>query len=388
MRVTSGIAAAAALAAGASAQNYLGFNSGSTLTDHSAKFKKDWVQEFTTAQNLENAPGKFNAVRLYTNIQAYSKDDPIEAFDAAIETNTSILLGVWASGVTNIDLELSALANGVKKHGSKLTDLIIGISIGSEDLYRDSVTGMKNKAGLGNGPNEIVGFINDYRKKFADTPLASVPVGHVDTWDSWVNGTNKVVVDAVDFVGVDEYPYYENGKGNDIKNSGQLFDKAFDAVKGAIGDKPLWMTETGWPYIGEKWDQAVPSIDNAQYYWQEVGCRRLFNKVPTFWYTLRDSNPDNEMKFAITKNLSPKPMFDLTCPTTFQTPEPSTSGTPEKGPSSTGASVPSGTGSPSGTGTNSSPSATGSGSAAPFGKSVSYAAAAIPAGIYLAAALL
>ena len=124
------------------------------FADHSAKFKKDWVQEFTTAQNLETAPGKFNAVRLYTNIQSYTDGEPIEAFDAAIETNTYILLGVWASGVTNITGELNALEKGIKKHGSKLTDLVIGMSIGSEDLYRVSVTGIKNKSGVGNGPVE------------------------------------------------------------------------------------------------------------------------------------------------------------------------------------------------------------------------------------------
>lgn len=396
MRAASSFAAAAAvLAAGASAAspNYLGFNSGSTLPDRSAKFKKDWVQEFTTAQNLENAPGKFNAVRLYTNIQAYSESsEPIEAFEAAIETNTSILLGVWASGVKNIDAELLALENGIKKHGSKLTDLVIGISIGSEDLYRVSETGIKNKAGTGTGPNELVSFINDFKTKFANTPLAKIPVGHVDTWDAWVNGTNKAVVDAVDFVGVDEYPYYENGKGNDIKNSGQLFDRAFNAVKAAIGDKELWMTETGWPYIGEKWDQAVPSVENAQYFWQEVGCRKLFNKVPTFWYTLRDSNPDNTMKFAITKNLNPKPMFDLTCPTTFQTPEATESSGGDKPASSTGTSTStptgdagsgSGSGAGAGTGTGTGSAANPTRTSGASFKTFSLATAAIPVVAYL-----
>ncbi|KAK0637444.1 glycoside hydrolase superfamily [Bombardia bombarda] len=312
MRTTSTIAAAAGvLAAGASAQNYLGFNSGATLADRSAKFKADFKAEFTTAQGLENAPGTFNAVRLYTNIQAYSTDDPIQAFEAAMETNTSILLGVWASGTTDISNELSALNKAVTKYGTKFTDLVIGMSIGSEDLYRVSVTGIKNKSGVGNSPSAIVGFIGDFKKAFANTALAKTPIGHVDTWDAWTNGTNKPVIDAVDWVGVDEYPYYESGKGNGIKNSGVLFDRAYDATVAAVGGKPVWVTETGWPSTGQDWDLAVASVDNAKYYWQEIGCRKLFNKVPTFWYNLRDSNPDNEMKFAITSNLATKPLFDL-----------------------------------------------------------------------------
>jgi len=337
MRTTAAFAAASVLVAGASAENYLGFNSGSTFADHSAKFKKDFKAEFETAQNLKNAPGSFNAVRLYTNIQAYSKDDPIEAFEAAIETNTKLLLGIWTSGTKDISNDFNALKKAVTKYGTKFTDLVIGMSIGSEDLYRVSETGIINKAGIGAGPQEIVSFINDYKKAFADSPLGKVPIGHVDTWDVWVNATNKPVMDAIDWIGVDEYPYYENGKGNRIKNSGYLFDRAFDAVVGAAGGKPVWVTETGWPTSGPAWDEAVPSPENAKYYWNEIGCRKLFGKVPTFWYNIRDSNPDNKMKFAITSDLNPNPLFDLTCPTTFDPP----TTTASAGASNTGATGPS-----------------------------------------------
>lgn len=355
MRPTTALVAAGALISGASAENYLGFNSGATLADRSAKFKADFKKEFVTAQGLEKAPGTFNSVRLYTNIQAYSETDPIEAFEAAIETDTKILLGIWTSGTDSIEKELSALKKAISKHGKKFTDLVIGMSIGSEDLYRVSETGIKNKSGVGATPNDLIKFIGDYKKAVANTALSKVPIGHVDTWDAWTNGTNKVVVDALDWVGVDEYPYYETGKGNSIKNAGKLFDRAFDAVAGTVGNKPIWVTETGWPYVGETWDEAVPSVDNAKKYWQEIGCRKLFNKVPTFWYNLRDSNPDNEMKFAITKDLSTKPLFDLTCPTKFDTPdaeESSTSGSATATGTPTGVSTPgsSATDGPTGTG--------------------------------------
>jgi glucan endo-1,3-beta-D-glucosidase len=321
MRVSkTAVAASSLVAVAAASENYLGFNSGALKDDNSAKFKADWVQEFTTAQNLVNAPGTFNAVRLYTNIQSYSTDTYIEAFDAAVETKTKVLLGIWTSGTSSIDNELNALQSALDKHGSDLADLIIGISIGSEDLYRNSVTGVTNKSGVGANPDVIVNFINTYKTKFGSSLIKDAPIGHVDTWDAWTNSSNNAVLDAVDWIGVDEYPYYETGKGNAIDNSGTLFDTAYDKTIAAAGGKPVWVTETGWPVTGETWDQAVPSAENAQYYWQEVGCRRLFNKTPTFWYNLRDSNSANEMKFAITNNLSTTPYFDLTCPTTFKTP--------------------------------------------------------------------
>lgn len=314
MRFTSTLAASAILAvASAADSNFLGFNSGATKADRSAKFKSDFKAEFDTANNLKGAPGKFNSVRLYTNIQAYSEDDPIEAFDAAVETKTNLLLGVWASGTDSIEKELTALKKGIEKHGSKLTDLVIGITIGSEDLYRVSETGIKNKSGPGNSPDAILKFIDDFRKGFKDSALSKIPVGHADTWDAWGNSTNKPVIDAVDFIAVHEYPYYETGKGNHIDNAAKLFDRAYKSTIGAAGGKPVWVTETGWPYVGPDWDEAEANVENAKKYWQEVGCKKLFNKTPTFWYTLRDSNPENKMKFAVTENLSTDPIFDLSC---------------------------------------------------------------------------
>ncbi|CCF47100.1 hypothetical protein CH063_15623, partial [Colletotrichum higginsianum] len=61
MKASLSLAALTALAATAEAQNWLGFNSGATKTDRSAKFKADFEAEFKTAQNLEGAPGDFNA---------------------------------------------------------------------------------------------------------------------------------------------------------------------------------------------------------------------------------------------------------------------------------------------------------------------------------------
>ncbi|KAH6604420.1 gpi-anchored cell wall beta-1 [Trichoderma cornu-damae] len=320
MKLSTTIATGAALAAGVSAgqTNYLGFNSGNTLPDESAKFEKDFLAEFSTAQKLAGAPGTFNAVRLYTNIQAYSTNTPIEAFSAAIQTKTYLLLGIWTSGTSNIDNELAALSKAVDQYGKPFTDLVIGISIGSEDLYRDSATGRTNKAGVGNGPDEILGFINAYKKQFAKTALATVPVGHVDTWDAWINSTNKEVLDAVDWIGVDEYPFYETGKGNAIGNAGKLFDQAYQTAVGVANGKPVWVTETGWPLTGPSWDEAIPSVANAKSYWDEIGCKRLFNKVPTFWYNLRDSNPANQVKFGISQSLSSTPSFNLTCPSTSE----------------------------------------------------------------------
>jgi glucan endo-1,3-beta-D-glucosidase len=315
MRSSAVLAVAAAFIGSAVAQGQfvLGFNSGATDDAGKAKTQTDFEKEFTTAKTMQGAPGNFTAIRLYSNVQAGTQNTPIAAFPAAISTNTKLLLGIWASGADNVDGELNALSAAVKQYGNKLTDLVIGISVGSEDLYRVSADGIKAKAGVGNSAENIVKFIKDTRSKLANTPLAKIPLTHVDTWTAWVNTSNKAVIDNIDFVSVNVFPFYQSNMDNKIANAGSLMSSALSAVEGVAKGKDVWITETGWAYKGPNYGAAESTVNNAGTYWKEVGCA-LFGKKNVFWYTLRDANPANEVKFAISDNLSTKARFDLSCP--------------------------------------------------------------------------
>lgn len=137
-------------------------------------------------------------------IQAGTTNTPTQAIQAAINTKTSLLLGLWGSGgQTAIDNEIAALKSAVAQFGSAFTDLIVGISVGSEDLYRISPTGIENMSGIGAGPDVISNYISQVRSAIAGTAASSKPVGHVDTWTAWVNGSNNAVISASDFIGMD-----------------------------------------------------------------------------------------------------------------------------------------------------------------------------------------
>jgi len=338
MRFATALAVAAATIGGALAQNTftLGFNSGASDDKGNAKSQADFEKEFRTAQNLEGAPGNFTAIRLYSNIQWQTTDTPIAAFPAAIATNSKLLLGIWASGTDNIDSELKALNTAVEKYGTKLTDLIIGLSVGSEDLYRVSEPGIRNKAGVGNSAEMIVKFIKAARQRLANTPLKNVKITHVDTWTAWVNTSNKAVIDEVDFLAVNAFPFYESERNNNIDNAGQLLSSSISATEGVAGGKDVWITETGWAYSGPDFGSAKSTVDNAATYWKDVGCA-LFGKRNVFWYTLRDANPANKVKFAISDNLSTKPRFDISCPKKkdLPSPQPINNGTSTGGNNST-----------------------------------------------------
>ena len=165
--------------------------------------EQQYQNDFTTAQNLVGATG-FTSARIYTMIQAGTTNTPTEAIQAAINTKTSLLLGLWGSGgQTGIDNEIAALKSALGQYGSAFTDLIVGISVGSEDLYRISPTGVENMSGVGAGPDEISSYISQVKGAITETGASSKPVGHVDTWTAWVNGSNDAVISSSDFIGMD-----------------------------------------------------------------------------------------------------------------------------------------------------------------------------------------
>ncbi|KAH8648947.1 GPI-anchored cell wall beta-1,3-endoglucanase EglC [Tricladium varicosporioides] len=303
------------LSVAAAQQNkiYQGFNTGAALDGTKPKTQADFEAEFTAAQALHYSPGVFNSARLYTNVQFGTSNTPIAAFQAAINTNTSLLLGIWCSGTTSIDNELKALTTAITQYGSKFTNLVLGISVGSEDLYRLSESGIANKAGIGAGPTAITTFIKSVRATLSNTPLSSIPIGHVDSWSAWANTSNSAVVEASDFLGMDLYPYYEKNLGNDISNATAIFEDLHKQTLSASSGKPVWITETGWPVSGSASGKAVPSVENARAYWGAVACKYV-GRVNVWWYTLRDADSAIQEKFAISKSLSADTSFNLTCP--------------------------------------------------------------------------
>ncbi|KAG2420461.1 hypothetical protein HFD88_000073 [Aspergillus terreus] len=311
MQLTQLLALALSLATSEAA--YKGFNYGNKKPDGSSKYQADFASEFETAQNLVGASG-FTSARLYTMIQAGTANDPISAIPAAIAQNTSLLLGLWASG-NNMDNELTALKAAISQYGEDFSKLVVGISVGSEDLYRNSVLGQKVNAGVGVDPHVLASYIEEVRSTISGTALSGAPIGHVDTWNDWVNGSNAAVIDAVDWVGFDGYPYFQNTMANSIDDAKALFNEAVAKTKSAAGNKEVWITETGWPVSGKTENLAVASIPNAKRFWDEVGCP-LFDNTNTWWYTLQDASGasvPNPSFGIVGSTLTTQPLFDLSC---------------------------------------------------------------------------
>jgi glucan endo-1,3-beta-D-glucosidase len=272
--------------------------------------------------------------------QGGTTNSPIAAIQAAINTKTSLLLGVWASaGQSQITNEIAALQAAISQYGTAFTSLVIGLSVGSEDLYRISPIGLTSPgAAPGADPSTLLNYISQVRSAVAGTGLSGIPIGHVDTWTAWVNGSNSDVVSGCDFIGMDAYPYFQNTMPNSIDQNTQLFQSAYQATVAAAQGKDVWVTETGYPVSGSTSGAAVPSLANAQTYWDEVGCGMLFGKINTYWFTLQDAYPTtpNPSFGIVGTTLSTTPLFNLTCPaaTASSSTTPSSTSSPQAGASS------------------------------------------------------
>ncbi|PNP52827.1 hypothetical protein THARTR1_06668 [Trichoderma harzianum] len=294
---------------------YQGFNYGSTFTNGQPKAQTDFEAEFRTAAGLDGTDGAFTSARLYTMIQGGTPNSPISAIPAAINTKTSLLFGLWASaGDAAFANEIAALKATISQYCGKLDGLVAGISIGSEDLYRITPTGVASNAGPGAQPGTLVNYINQVRDTIKGSCLSDVPIGHVDTWNAWVLDSNQPVVEAVDWLGMDTYPYYENTNANSISNAKSLYEAALQKIQNAGPGKEVWVTETGWPVNGVSSGAAIASTANARSYWEQVGCPN-FGKTNVWWYTLQDAAPDapNPSFGLIGSQLTETPLFDLSC---------------------------------------------------------------------------
>lgn len=294
---------------------FQGFNYGATFTDGRVKVQSDFENEFKTAAGLEGTNGAFNSARLYTMVQGGTPNQPISAIPAAIKTKTSLLLGLWASaGQEVFNNEIAALKNTIDQYCGQLDGLIAGISVGSEDLYRISPTGIEAGEYAGADPDTLVNYIAEVRKTIQGTCLASAPIGHVDTWTAYANTSNNALTQACDWIGMDAYPYFEDTKHNPVEEGANLFKAAWDQVAAVAGGKDIWVTETGWPVSGKTYGEGVPSLENARTFWEDVGCP-MFGSVNVWWYTLQDSSPTtpNPSFGVIGSDLTTTPLYDLSC---------------------------------------------------------------------------
>jgi glucan endo-1,3-beta-D-glucosidase len=269
------------------------------------KSTSDWKADFNAMMNL---PGNFTTLRfpysLHCNI--------FSAVPAAIATGGHILVnmgvGRYHYGPGKRDLLKAIQAYGF--------DWIAGVVVGWDDLHLEGEYPQGITASL------LAKQIDDVRSILSAAPGYSpaVQIGHIDTWDEWVKVENRAVIEACDFVGTDVDPYWQdNTTVNTIDDAYSFFWESVQSVQHTVNSvksgTSVWITAHLWPKSGPTDHLAVPSIANAQQYWNQVACSS-FNSTHAFWNFFCDNDVewDGDLRPAYgVFDYNRNPSYDLSC---------------------------------------------------------------------------
>lgn len=165
----------------------------------------------------------------------------------AKQYNMTVWMGVWVGNTTKtFDKELKTL-KALVSEGVIDSQLVVGVNVGSEALYRNDST-----------PAQLVANMKSVKELFAANNLSSIPLSITDTLGELLD--NPSVIDAVDVVSFNIFPFW--GKVAVADAMKNLNDSIAPLTK-AAGNKTFVITETGWATGGYDKRASEASPENA-----------------------------------------------------------------------------------------------------------------------------
>lgn len=199
--------------------------------------------------DLSLLANKVHAVRTYSVLKGLDK---IPELAAKYNLNTTV--GAWIDG--NLEKnrqEVETLINVSRQNNPK----IIRIMVGNEVLLRAEITA-----------EQLIEYIREVKKN------TWRPVSTSETWDVWLK--HPELVAEVDFIAVHILPYWEGIAAEDAVD--YVFDR-YHAVQQAYPNKPIIITEVGWPSDGQPFKHATASVSNQATFLREFLNRADAEKV-------------------------------------------------------------------------------------------------------------
>lgn len=264
----------AALMASTEALASLGFNLGVQDNSGACKVASDYSDDLDTLSSYSK------------NIKTYSVSDcnTLEILGPIVEEKGfQLTLGVWPTPSDKFTAEKEAMQQYLPTIAKST---IMNVLVGSEALYRGDLTGEE----LANLVSETKELLADIKDKNGES-YSDIPIGTVDSWNKYADGTANPVVAVSDVLYANAFSYWQ---GQTMANSSfSFFDdimQALQVVQTAKGstDIDFWVGETGWPTQGSDYGSSVPSVDNAAEFWQEGVCAMRGWGVNTFVFEAFD----------------------------------------------------------------------------------------------------
>ena len=201
---------------------------------------------------------KVFAVRTY-NVDKERGFDKIPEIAARHNLNTTI--GAWIdTDAEKNRRQVDTLIEIGKQYNPKLIRLMVGNEVllrahmAQNMLFKEE----GQKKSVEEVEQELIGYIREVKKN------VSKPVSTSETWDIWLK--HPKLVDEVDFIAVHILPYWEGFSAEEALD--YVFER-YDQVKKAYPNKPIIITEVGWPSDGQPVRHATASIKNQAKFLRE-----------------------------------------------------------------------------------------------------------------------
>jgi len=200
--------------------------------------------------DLKLLQGKTFAIRTYTVEKTFGEIPRL-----ARRYNINVALGGWLDKrLQKNEVEINRLVELTNRNWRNVVRVIVG----NEALLRNDVTLEK-----------MISYLERVRKQ------VSVPVSTAEPWHVWIN--NPELVKHVDYIAVHMLPYWEQLPVD--KAVGYVVEQ-MEKLKKTFPDKPVIITEVGWPSNGRTFGGAVASEAN-----EATFLRRFLKKANREGYT-------------------------------------------------------------------------------------------------------
>jgi exo-beta-1,3-glucanase (GH17 family) len=180
----------------------------------------------------------------------------------AHELGLKVAAGAWLS--ENLSANEEQISNLINVAQAGEADMLI---VGSEVMLRRDVS-----------EEELVGYINRVREA-----LPGIPVTTADIYGELL--AHPAVMAAVDVVLVNIYPYWEGITVNKAIYNLNFWHQQIDDVSQG---KEVIVSETGWPSEGYTMGDAIPSPENASFYFLNFVCWAKVENVSYFYFEAFD----------------------------------------------------------------------------------------------------
>ncbi len=203
-----------------------------------------------------------NGIRTYTSCGVQGK---IPEF--AENYSLSVEAGAWLGGDMAVnEREIGCVITVANRYST-----VDSVIVGNEVLLRNDLT-----------EAQLIDYINRVKEQ------VDVPVTTAEIWD--ILRGHPAVIDAVDYLLVHIYPWWDMWYGRTISNPTEYVISTYKEIQQQYPSKRVVIGETGWPSGGQSRGQAVPSLENQCKFYTEFLRRAIQENVEFYYFDAFDES--------------------------------------------------------------------------------------------------